>query len=783
MGPHRAEANLAALIESTEDLIWSVDLNYGLLTFNRAFHDDIQWNFGVHSAAGMRAEDLLPPARAALWPPLYDRALSEGPFRAEYPLVDGRTLEMAFNRIVQDGETTGISVFGKDITERKTAEKILLDAERRYRDIFEGALEGIYRISLEGKPLAANPAFPRMLGYDSAQEFLSALADGAHQVWLDPDARPHFLRLIEQHEVVRGYECQFRCKDGRVIWVSVSGRKVRGSDGRALYIEGFIEDITERKRADEKLRESERQLRTVLETISLVGVMLDRQGNITLCNDFLLALSGWKREEVLRRNWFELFLPPEISGKIRQKIFLDTIGTGKIPTHYQNEIVTRNGERRLVDWNNTVIRDPGGQIVGVASIGEDITELKRAEAGKARIEDQLRQAQKLESVGRLAAGVAHDFNNLLTVINGYSRLLLDSLEAGNPLRDDLEEIHKAGERAAGLTQQLLAFSRKQILQPRVLDLNRVVGEMRPMLARLMGEDVEVCVKLQAEAASICADPHQLEQVLMNLAVNSRDAMPNGGKFSIETGFVEWGESHVQSRPGAQAGPYVMLVVSDTGVGMNAETLGHIFEPFFTTKEVGKGTGLGLSTIHGIVEQSGGYVEAESELERGTTFKIYMPRVVDAQADSGKPEAVPASRGQETVLVVEDQAEVRRYTATALKAYGYQVIQAENAGEALLLGERESERIDLILTDVVMPSLSGRELADRLKERWPGIKVLFMSGYTDDTMVHHGVLQKDVEFIQKPFSPAHLAIKVREMLAAPDGPAGMVVADGEAGGGN
>jgi PAS domain S-box-containing protein len=770
MGPHRAEANLAALIESTEDLIWSVDLNYGLLAFNRAFHDNIQRNFGVQSAVGMRSEDLLPPAKAALWTPLYDRALSEGAFRAEYSLVDGRTLELALNRIVQDGETTGISVFGKDITERKTAEKILLDAERRYRDIFDGAIEGIYRVSLEGKYLAANSALAKMLGYESAQEGVSTITDAARQVWLDPNERSRVVRLLEEHEVVRGYECQWKRKDGTAVWVSFNGRKVRGKDGRAPYIEGFIEDIAERKRADEKLRESERQFRTVLETISLAGVMLDRQGNITLCNDFLLALSGWKREEVLHRDWFELFLPSEIRGRIRE-IFLDAIGAGEIPTHYQNEIVTRKGERRLVDWNNTVIRDPGGQIVGVASIGEDITGLKRAEAEKARIQDQLRQAQKLESVGRLAAGVAHDFNNLLTVINGYSRLLLDTLKAGDPLRDDVEEIHKAGERAAGLTQQLLAFSRKQFLQPRVLDLNRVVDEMRPMLARLMGEDVEVCVQLQAEATTICADPHQLQQVLMNLAVNSRDAMPHGGKFSIETGFVEWGESQVQSRPGAQAGPYVMLAVRDTGVGMNEETLGHIFEPFFTTKGVGKGTGLGLSTIHGIVEQSGGYVEAESELGRGTTFKIYMPRVVDAQADSGKPEAVPASGGQETVLVVEDQAEVRRYTATALKAYGYQVIQAENADEALLLGERESGRIDLILTDVVMPSLSGRELADRLRERWPGMKVLFMSGYTDDTMVHHGVLQKDVEFIQKPFSPAQLAIKVREMLAAPGGPAG------------
>jgi CheY-like chemotaxis protein len=370
----------------------------------------------------------------------------------------------------------------------------------------------------------------------------------------------------------------------------------------------------------------------------------------------------------------------------------------------------------------------------------------------------------MESIGRLAGGVAHDFNNLLTVINGYSRLLLDRLTAGDPLRDGLEEIHKAGERAAGLTQQLLAFSRKQVLQPRVLDLNRVVGEMRPMLARLMGEDVEVCVKLRAEATTIFADPHQLERVLMNLAVNSRDAMPHGGEFTIETGVAEWGESDGQLRTGAHAGPYVTLTVSDTGVGMNEETRGHIFEPFFTTKGVGKGTGLGLPTIHGIVEQSGGYIEIDSEMGRGTTFKIYLPRVEDAPADSGKPEAVSAMGGKETVLVVEDQAEVRRYAAAALMAYGYRVIQAPNADEALLVCERES--VDLVLTDVVMPSLSGRELADRLKERRPGIKVLFMSGYTDDTIVHHGVLEKDAEFIQKPFSPGQLAIKVREVLGGP-----------------
>jgi CheY-like chemotaxis protein len=271
--------------------------------------------------------------------------------------------------------------------------------------------------------------------------------------------------------------------------------------------------------------------------------------------------------------------------------------------------------------------------------------------------------------------------------------------------------------------------------------------------------------LHTEATTICADPNQLQQVLMNLAANSRDAMPDGGRFSIETGFVEWDESQAQLRPGTHAGRYVMLAVSDTGEGMSEETRGHIFEPFFTTKEVGKGTGLGLSTIHGIVEQSGGHVEVASELGRGTMFQIYLPRVMDAPADSGRPEAVPAMGGQETVLVVEDQAEVRGYAAAALQAYGYQVMQAANAREALLVCERKGERIDLILTDVVMPGWSGRELSDWLKKLQPGIKVLFMSGYTDDTMVHHGILRKEAEFIQKPFGPGQLAMKVREMLMA------------------
>jgi PAS domain S-box-containing protein len=605
--------------------------------------------------------------------------------------------------------------------------------------------------------------------YTARQDEELGLALGASRFIVKPVEPEEFLAALEQ--VVREGE------SGSIPVPAVDLDD--GGKSLSLYNQRLVRKLDRKiqqlETARTELAESQEQLRLIWEG-SMDGMRLsDRHGIILRANPALARMFAKPLDSLPGQPFtccYGIDDPESILASYRQQVESRTV-----EARFETMLRRWDGEQIWVEGSNATIELPSGPVV--FSILRDVTERKRSEQERSSLEEQLRQAQKLESIGRLAGGIAHDFNNVLTVINGYSRLLLGQLRAGDPLRDGLEEIRKAGERAAGLTQQLLAFSRKQVLQPRVLDLNRAVGEMRPMLARLMGEDVEVYVKLQAEATTICADPHQLGQVLMNLAVNSRDAMPHGGKFSIETGFVEWGESRVQSRPGAHAGPYVMLAVSDTGGGMDEETRGHLFEPFFTTKEVGKGTGLGLSTIHGIVEQSGGYVEVDSELGRGTTFKIYLPRVVDAQADAGKQEAVAAMGGRETVLVVEDQAEVRGYAAAALRAYDYQVIEAANAEEALMLCERECERINLILTDVVMPSMSGRDLADRLKRRWPGIKVLFMSGYTDDTVVHHGVLEKDAEFIQKPFSPDQLAMKVRGMLAAPDGPARMVVRDDRA----
>lgn len=385
----------------------------------------------------------------------------------------------------------------------------------------------------------------------------------------------------------------------------------------------------------------------------------------------------------------------------------------------------------------------------------DITERKLIEAN-------LQQTQKMESVGRLAGGVAHDFNNLLTVINGYSSLLLETVDLGSPNRLPLEEIHRAGERAAGLTRQLLAYSRKQLMQLRVMELDRTVLEMHPMLARLVGEDVALQLDLQADGGMVLADPHQVEQAVMNLVVNARDAMPRGGNLAIRTRCMEWDESQAWTQQDAKAGRYVMVEVSDDGMGMNAETRRHIFEPFFTTKEVGKGTGLGLSMVHGIVAQSGGYVKVQSEPGHGARFAIYLPRVTEPEVRRVEAPR-PAIGGTETILVVEDQTEVRDYVTTALRVYGYTVLAAGSGSEALLLCEREGTRIDLILTDVVMPSMSGRELAASMAARWPAVKVLYMSGYSDDRIANHGVLESGSELIQKPFGPDQLARHVRAVL--------------------
>jgi two-component system cell cycle sensor histidine kinase/response regulator CckA len=423
-------------------------------------------------------------------------------------------------------------------------------------------------------------------------------------------------------------------------------------------------------------------------------------------------------------------------------------------------IVRPDGALRWIKARAYPVRDAKGQVHRLAGVSRDVTEHHRLEA-------QFLQAQKMEAVGRLAGGVAHDFNNLLSVILGYTGLALDEPHPGERWRSDLEEVRRAGERASELTQQLLAFSRQQVLQTKVLDLSQVVLDMEKLLRRLLGEDIELSLQTARQPALVDMGPGQVEQIIMNLAVNARDAIPHGGRLQIETEGIELSAPAAASRPGLAPGPYVVLSVADNGIGMDASTREHIFEPFFTTKEMGKGTGLGLSTVYGIVKQSKGHISLHSELGQGSTFKVYLPRT-DRPTESMPVTSAAQTilRGSETILVVEDDEQVRSVTCAILRRHGYDVLNAQNGGEAFLICEQHAGTIHLLLTDAIMPRMSGRELAERLRAMRPDLRVLYLSGYTEHSVPHRGMLDAGASFLRKPSVPEALLRKVRTVLDAP-----------------
>jgi two-component system cell cycle sensor histidine kinase/response regulator CckA len=515
----------------------------------------------------------------------------------------------------------------------------------------------------------------------------------------------------------------------------------------------LISQGIDRKRAEEALRESEERYRDLVENAHDLIYSHDLQGNYTSMNRAGETITGYTREEALSLSLSKT-VAPESLGKVQEMLRRKL--AGEKVTAYEMEIIAKDGRRIPVEANTKLVYQDGVP-VGVQGIARDVTERKQ-------LEEQLRQSQKLEAIGQLAGGVAHDFNNLLTAINGYSSLALQRLEDDHPIKPYLEEVKKAGDRAANLTRQLLAFGRKQILQPLPLNLNFAVSDMNKMLRLLIGEDIQLTAKLDPDVGKVMADPGQIEQVLVNLIVNARDAMPRGGHLTIETKNVELDQEYGSRHIGVAPGKYVLLAVSDTGEGMSEEVRRRVFEPFFTTKEKGKGTGLGLSTVYGIVKQSGGNVWVYSEPGKGTTFKVYLPQVESETRGPGEKVVEAAPRGgSETILLVEDEEVVRGLARRILEQVGYSVVEASRADEALRFWEEHAKEVDLLLTDVVMPEMSGKELADQMKSQCPELKMLFMSGYTDEAIVHHGVLDSSVEFIQKPFTPAGLVKRVRDVL--------------------
>jgi len=509
-----------------------------------------------------------------------------------------------------------------------------------------------------------------------------------------------------------------------------------------------------------KRRAAEDRFAKLASSDLLAMALINAKHNIFEANDAFCRLVGYSREELLAESFNVMSLSLPEWRTVDEAAGASVQARGFAPP-FEKEYLRKDGSRVPVQVGLTILGP-----AEVLLFATDLTEKKRSAKAISDIEEQLRQSQKMEAIGSLAGGVAHDFNNLLSVILSYGSLMQSALKPNDPMRDELGEIIAAGERAAILTAQLLAFSRKQILQPRVVNLNDVVAGLERMIERLIGEDIEFNVIPAADLGSTTVDPNQLEQVLMNLVVNARDAMPTGGKLTIDTRNVDLDSDYAAAHPGVTAGPHVMLAVTDTGVGMDAKTSIRIFEPFFTTKGPGKGTGLGLSTVFGIVKQSGGHVWVYSEPGEGTTFKLFFPRTAGSQtvAEPPKPDAEGA-RGTETVLLVEDEERVRVLARTVLRRFGYHVLEAQTGGDAVLICEQHTARIDLLLTDVVMPRMTGRQLADRLKPLRPDMKVLYMSGYTDNSIVHHGVLDSGINFLQKPLTVDALTRKVREVLDA------------------
>jgi len=674
-----------------------------------------------------------------------------------YPAFGERDLLVSYFPIEGPDGVNRVASVIHDVTERKRTENALRESQMRYRALFEGSRDAIYVTAREGKIVDANQSMLDLFGY-TREEMIGL---DARKAYVYPEDRTKFQQQIEREGFVRDYDIKLRKKDGAEMECLLTAT-VRWDAGSIAGYQGIIRDITEYKQVLNELRAEKQRFQTLSENAPFGMVMIDKDGIFKYINPKFRELFGYDLREVPNgKTWFRKAYPdPTYRHDVISTWINDLEGSRSGEKRPRTFTVTcKGGTEKIINFIPVQLQT-GENLMAC----EDITEIRRAGEEKAVLQEQLRHSQKMEAIGLLAGGIAHDFNNLLTVIKGYSQLSYIGLKEGDPLKINIDEIQKAADRAASLTRQLLAFSRRQVMEMKVFDLNSLLRDLDKMLRRIIGEDIKLSTLLAKDLGRAKIDPGQVEQVIMNLAVNAKDSMPSGGKLTIETANAELDESYARNHADVKPGHYVMLSVSDSGVGMTPEVKERVFEPFFTTKEKGRGTGLGLSTVYGIVKQSGGNIWVYSEPGHGTTFKIYLPRVDEAlEEPREKTIEKELPRGSETVLVVEDEEKVRKLTIEILRKEGYKVLDASQGDEALAISEKQKGPIHLFLVDVVMPGISGTELAKHLISLHPETRILYMSGYTDNVIVHHGVLEKGVNYIQKPFTIDELTRKVREVL--------------------
>jgi PAS domain S-box-containing protein len=659
-----------------------------------------------------------------------------------------RLLEVRARGFKVDPAQPRVVINARDVT----SEQLATRSQRRLNAFLEATPDFVAIFQPHGRALSVNRAFRQAVGIAEDDDLSSITIPDLYS----RDATDLILREgipTAVREGVWSGEILLKNADGCSIPISQVILAHKSAEGSVEFLSTLGRDITAQKAAEASVRESELRFRSVVQSLDEGLLMTDLDDVVLYANERIASITGYSPEEVVGRHASDLLLDSESASVLAERHARRLAGLAE---RYEVQIRRKDGELVWTEITGTPLRDPEGAVVGTLGALTDISARKA-------LQEQLLQSQKMEAVGRLAGGVAHDFNNLLTAIKGFTELLLLDFDEVDPRRCFITEIQAAANRAASLTRQLLAFSRKQVLQPRVLDLNTSVLDMEKMLRRLIGEDVTLETLLNADPTRVKADAGQVEQVILNLAVNARDAMPQGGRITVATTSVRLTAEQIPLHADVEPGRYVALTVSDTGTGIDEKTRARIFEPFFTTKPQGKGTGLGLSTVYGIVQQSGGFIELESEMGQGSTFRILLPQVEDEVERTVRRAPVARVDGNETVLLVEDELAVRVLVRRVLDRAGYRVFEASSGLDALALLETLETPIDLLLTDVVMPGMSGRELADQLCARFSTLRVLYMSGYTDEAIVHHGVLDAGVSFLEKPFTPDLLLRRVREAI--------------------